>query len=516
MADKIKKNEFVYVTATGKKYHLNSTCSYIKNKESYKISLEEAKIKFEGACYRCFKNNNQSINSKIGINNNFNLNIIQNNKNNLILNNNNNEKQYELNIKENNQIQIKNNNLLSNIIKEESKNIKKQKNSLSDILSSSSSFSKIIDKNKLSDNKDSDIDFNNNININKIYKEDLFNIKNNNPIKIRKDINNSSESGKLNSLIKQNYNKIILKNGEEKNEDILNDIKNNSKNINIIKDSKNKKSFLSKNDIINNKSFDFNKGKNNSSINYFSDTNQKDLSINKSISEPKSNSFRIYYNNKIYSRSNINNNENDIFSSFSMSNIKIEIKHDIKKNNIKNNQNIKENKESNINFNNTSSLNNQLNLSCSQDKDIYKFSFKIIPKGKNDINISIELGFEIIIIEDDNNENNSENEESSESSEKSITLSNTYQKYYIFKCINIHKKTKNIIALIDISKGKFYILSNTNENLDISLDNNIILSSSDCQKIPLDKIKEVYPIFKYDSKYLNFVDIFFNGKLICL
>ena len=86
MADKITKNEFVYVTATGKKYHFNSTCSYIKNKESYKISLEEAKIKFEGACYRCFKNNNQSINSKIGINNNFNLNIIQNNKNNLILN----------------------------------------------------------------------------------------------------------------------------------------------------------------------------------------------------------------------------------------------------------------------------------------------------------------------------------------------------------------------------------------------------------------------------------------------
>jgi len=111
MADKNKKNEFVYVTATGKKYHFNSTCSYIKNKESYKLSLEEAKIKFEGACYRCFKNNNQSINSKIGINNNFNVNIIQNNKNNLILNNNNNEQQYELNIKENNKIQIKNINI---------------------------------------------------------------------------------------------------------------------------------------------------------------------------------------------------------------------------------------------------------------------------------------------------------------------------------------------------------------------------------------------------------------------
>ena len=250
-------------------------------------------------------------------------------------------------------------------------------------------------------------------------------------------------------------------------------------------------------------------------MNYFSDTNKKDLSINKSMSEPKSNSFRIYYNSKIYSRNNFINNEKDFFSSFSKQNIKIEIKNDMKKNNIKNIENTNEKIESNININNISRLNNQINLSCSQDKDIFKFSFKIIPKGKNDINISIELGFEIIIIEEDNNENNLENEESSESSEKSITLSNTYQKYYIFKHIHIHKKTKNIIALIDISKGKFYILSNTTENLDISLDNNIILSSSDCQKIPLDKIKEVYPIFKYDSKYLNFVDIFFNGKNIC-
>ena len=234
------------------------------------------------------------------------------------------------------------------------------------------------------------------------------------------------------------------------------------------------------------------------------------------MSEPKSNSFRIYYNSKIYSRSNFINNEKDFFSSFSMQNIKIEIKNDMKKNNIKNIENTNEKIESNININNISRLNNQINLSCSQDKDIFKFSFKIIPKGKNDINISIELGFEIIIIEEDNNENNLENEESSESSEKSITLSNTYQKYYIFKHLNIHKKTKNIIALIDISKGKFYILSNTTENLDISLDNNIILSSSDCQKIPLNKIKDVYPIFKYDSKYLNFVDIFFNGKPISL
>ena len=68
MADKTKNNKFVYVTATGKKYHSSSACSYIKNKETYKMILEQAKKKFEGACYRCFKNSNHVINSKIRIN----------------------------------------------------------------------------------------------------------------------------------------------------------------------------------------------------------------------------------------------------------------------------------------------------------------------------------------------------------------------------------------------------------------------------------------------------------------
>ena len=478
MADKTKNNKFVYVTATGKKYHSSSACSYIKNKETYKMILEQAKKKFEGACYRCFKNSNHVINSKIRINNNFYVNTIQNNRNNNFNNskNNNNEQQIDLNIEEKNKNQLNNNKNLLNIIKEESKKSKKSSNSLSDIISSSSSFSKIFDKNILFENKDSDIDFNNNIYINNIYKEDLLNINNKKHIKNNKDINFNSESEK--------HNKIILKKSEEKNEDILNDIKNESKSFNIMRINKNKKSCLSKNGIINNNSFEFNKGKNNSSMNYFSDININDLSINKSMSEPKSISFRIYYNSKIDSGNNINkNNENDYFSSFSMSNIKLEKQNDINKNNIKSIENINEK----IIISNI----NQKNLICSKDKDTFKFSFKIIQKGKSDINISIELGFEIII-EEDNNKINSENDESSESSDKSITISNTYQKYYIFKNITFHKKTKNITALIDFSKGKFYILSNTTENLNLSLDNNI------------------NPIFKYDSNYLNFVDILFN------
>ena len=278
MADKTKNNKFVYVTATGKKYHSSSACSYIKNKETYKMILEQAKKKFEGACYRCFKNSNHVINSKIRINNNFYVNTIQNNRNNNFNNskNNNNEQQIDLNIEEKNKNQLNNNKNLLNIIKEESKNSIKSSNSLSDIISSSSSFSKIFDKNILFENKDSDIDFNNNIYINNIYKEDLLNINNKKHIKNNKDINFNSESEKHNSLIKLNSNKIILKKSEEKNEDILNDIKNENKSFNIMRINKNKKSCLSKNGIINNNSFEFNKGKNNSSMNYFSDININD------------------------------------------------------------------------------------------------------------------------------------------------------------------------------------------------------------------------------------------------
>ena len=71
MADKNKMNEIVYYTNTGKKYHFNPKCSYIKNKKSYKIVLGEAIKIFEGPCYRCNRNDTyKSKTSNFGINNN--------------------------------------------------------------------------------------------------------------------------------------------------------------------------------------------------------------------------------------------------------------------------------------------------------------------------------------------------------------------------------------------------------------------------------------------------------------
>jgi len=497
MADKNKMNEIVYYTNTGKKYHFNPKCSYIKNKKSYKIVLGEAIKIFEGACYRCNRNDTyKSKTSNFGINNNFNFNTFQKNKNNDFRNykNNINEKQKYINIKERNQISNTNNNNLLNISKEEKKDIKEHKKSSSDILSSSSSsYSKIININKLSDNKEENIDLKN-INSNKIYKEDLINLNKFNHKEKNKNINYSSESDKNNSIIKLNYNKILLKKGEENKKDIIKDVKKDNININII----------------NNNSFGLNKSKNNSSFNFLSDINNKNSSASKSLSEPKNNSFRIFENSKINSGNNniiLNNIENEYFSSFSNSRQKTDIKINIKKNNI---ININENILSNINFDN--SITNKIDLSSSQENVKYIFSFKIIPKNKNKINLSIELGFEVVYIEQDNSE---EDESSESSSEKSISFSSTYQKFFVYKNLNIHKKTNIIIALLDICNGKFYIIKNNTEKLDLSFDNNIILSSSDCQKISSDKIKEINSIFKYDSKNLNNVDIIFNGKSIC-
>ena len=145
----------------------------------------------------------------------------------------------------------------------------------------------------------------------------------------------------------------------------------------------------------------------------------------------------------------------------------------------------------------------------------FKFSFKINPKKGNKININIELGFKIIYGCENDSCSNSE-EESSESSKDSINVNNKYQKYYILNQLNVRKKTNNINALINISKGKFFIVR-TQQNINnlnyinIFLEKKNILSISNFQKIPLENIIEIKPIFKYDCVDLNNVDIVFNN-----
>ena len=317
--------------------------------------------------------------------------------------------------------------------------------------------------------RSSDIDFNNinnYINKNKIRLSN----SNNNIVKNNNIINNKNQK---------------LKTFEDK-QDIFKD-----KNNNIDKGI-NKQEYL--NNLIQNDKSEINKEKL-LDINYNINNNQK--SINKSSSESNLNSSNIF--------NNFNFNSNNKKHSSSDSNQKSKSQNFSIENNINNNK-----KEINI-FHQEKK---QQKINCGIDNGNYIFSFRIVPKKKKIIDVNIKIGFEIIYVDEDDSEINMD-EESSETFDESIIFGCTYQKYYIVKNLNVHRKTNNINVLMDILKGKFLIFkdidnSESNINQNISLQN--ILSSFDCQKISKDKIKEINPIFKYDSKDLKIVDIFINGN----
>ena len=523
------KNEFVYATQTGKKYHFDNKCYYLK-KGYFKIPLKEARRIFEGVCIRCKnRNNNNILNEKYSsINNNLKLNIVHNNRNYNYISENLNvcERQNSHLKKENfnNNKHANNNNLLYNIIEtDEDKNIEdsnfsiqKLNNSFTDLLSSSSSFIKVLNNPLLFEEKSSDIDFNNFNGSSNKNKMDI--LHRNNFINPQKENNNLSmypESEEKNSLNHfQNKNEMVK---EEKNsENKINNI-NNDEVINLINNYKNK------NNISNNNNSNINK-ENNLNKNYISDIKTKNININKPSKEQKnfSNSFSIQYNNS-NNNSKIKNNINNksyFISSSSTSNIKFKNKNDTKKEKdiIKILNETYQNSITLTNINCENFYNKTNKKKFIFDKGNFKFSFQVIPKSKNLVNIKIEFGFKIIYIEENDSNYNFE-EESSESSNDSISLSNTYHEYYLYKKLNIKKNLKNIIVLINVSKGKFFIVKNQqnfdiNDNPNIFFLKNNILSISGFQKI--EKITEIIPIFKYNPEDLNNADILVNEHPISI
>ncbi len=154
------------------------------------------------------------------------------------------------------------------------------------------------------------------------------------------------------------------------------------------------------------------------------------------------------------------------------------------------------------------------NINCSFNNGNYKFSFEIIQKSKEKININIELGFEIIYQEENSSEINID-EESSESSEDSIFFNPVYKKLYILENISLHKMKNIYDVILSIPKRKFLIMRNKNnkenilinDNKNISFDKRYILFTSELNNFPHENIKEVNPIFNYNKKILNVVDI---------
>ena len=157
-------------------------------------------------------------------------------------------------------------------------------------------------------------------------------------------------------------------------------------------------------------------------------------------------------------------------------------------------------------LNNDNNINKIYNKNDSIDDEIingnYKFSFAIIPKSQIKKKIKIEVGFEVNFIDENDIDiiNEEENTESDDSNE-----------------IPIYKKTNQIYVLINIEKGKFFVVGekelNIKNNKDNLLSNSFnILYICNFQMILLERIKEVKPIFKYDKKALNVVEISINGR----
>ena len=491
MAENKNSDKLVYYTDAGDRYHIFLECPYIKNSKTVNKTLRESKLRKKKLCQWCkgkktnknninplIKNNpapfqNDNINNDNNINKNSNF-LIQKSKSINPVSNNNLKKAFYNNVKEEEDKQI-----------EDSKNsISGITNNFSDSFTINESLTQLISKPSSLDEKNIIKKFNNN-NLEKIKKVKESNIKNNN-IEGNNIINNISENDII-PLKKIKDKNFVIKEEEENKENSFNDINKDDKVI-----------YCSLDRNINNSNYkkDYNdKSLKNSLISDLNITNKSG-----SESEPKINILDL--NNH---KDNSSKNDSSSYSSSKINN-----------DNIINVQDNDPFKNIYININNT--IINQSNISHSiSDFDNNKFSIEVIPKNKKPININIELGFKILCIEESKSSINLD-QDSSESSEDTIIPSKVFEEYSIFRQFNIFKRV-NFNVLIDISKGKLNVIKmkdniNTKNNDFFFQEKNSILSSFDCQKFPLDKIKEINPIFKYNSDDLKLVDIIFNGEKV--
>jgi len=493
MAENKNSDKLVYYTDAGDRYHIFLECPYIKNSKTVNKTLRESKLRKKKLCQWCKgkKTNKNNINPLIKNNPNAFQNDNINNENNINKNSN-------FLFKKSKSINpVFDNNLkkafYNNIKEEEDKQIEDSKNSMSritynfsDIFTISDSLAKLISKPSSVDEKNTIKKFNNN-NLEKIKKVKESNIKNNN-IESNNIINNISENDII-SLKKIKDKNFVIKEEEEKKENSFDDFNKDDKAIhssldeNINKNNSNCKKDYNNKSLKNSLNNDLNiinksGSKSEHKINILNSNNHKDNS--------SKNDSSSYSSNKINNDNIINVQENDPFKNIY------------------------------ININNT--IINQSNISHSiSDFDNNKFSIEVIPKNKKPININIELGFKILCIEESKSSINLD-QDSSESSEDMIIPSKVFEEYSIFRQFNIFKRV-NFNVLIDISKGKLNVIKmkeniNTKNNDFSFQEKNSILSSFDCKKFPLDKIKEINPIFKYNSDDLKFVDIIFNGEKV--
>ena len=414
------ENNNVFVTPKGKKYHMYSSCVYLKGRKYKEVPFNQAKRGKKGPCSTC-------------------------------------KKLYE---KKGSKMDNIGNNIFPMIQKD-----KKLENY------SSSKTSESFEEEKNSNSKENNIPF------------------------------NLDEISRINSNIHNIDSKLDIELSKDKNEN-----ENNINNINI-------------KDIINKK---INKINNNISS-----------SDNEEEEEEKEDNDNINNNYKIIKTINIKEDKDHEINFNNMNNI-----NNFNKNSLENMKKLKYNLEPNLpkkdlnwtgkdflifQETNTSSklifLQDITQIPKLQEKNItfvekpedkedtstkkgnFKFKFEITPYKELKEPIQISVGFEIDYYEEENN-----------IKKENRKMSLNYETLILIKHFYIYKKTNKVHVLINISKGKFFVvgedeLEKRNKKVFLNSENSDILFLKNFPGIKLELIKEVRPLFKLNQNCLKLVNI---------
>ena len=167
----------------------------------------------------------------------------------------------------------------------------------------------------------------------------------------------------------------------------------------------------------------------------------------------------------------------------------------------------------------TSSFDGQNLLNSKNKNDSYMFKFEISTLKKNHkIFLKIKVGFKLEYINSKDlnllKDDNSINKENMKYQLGSLCDILKLEKY-----LEIFKNTGIVYALINISKGKFFIIGKKDFDIRkqkkfLDRKNAEIFYLQNFLSITTSSLKSIKPSFHFDKKYLKYFDIKFNGKTL--
>ena len=490
----------VYITSKGEKYHIKN-CESIQEYKIKPISLKEAQNRNKLPCKVCILSDNNYNNNK-------------------------------------------------NIKKKNNKNFKKPKNFINRDAADDTIFndSAFFRENKINENSKNNIINNNEKEEDKKFKKFEINERYSNSSESDESnhskkflINNNTESSILNPLKKESFiepedtfaNIIVDKENKEIN-DISEDKKDNIRKANNILsniENINKNNFIEDKEIFNEEE----KSKNIKIYNNIHDIednkyNEDEIIYNKNIDKNYSNNFNMKINPNISINKNIKDNNiqgfksNKYFSSYNFNNM--------------NNNNYKANYicekydmsilEETYNRAIILPLSNILNdsnyINCNPKvingqmlNDSYMFKFEIsslLPKSN--IFLKIKVGFKLEYI-NSKDINLLLDEHSINEKNINYQIGSLGAIFKIQRHLEIFKSTGTVYALINISKGKFFIigkkeLEKRKQNIFLDRNNTEIFYVQNFLSISPSSLINIKPSFHMDKKYLKFFEIKLNNK----